>query len=143
MGPRILLTFTVFGAAMLLSSCTVTSYEHYDHNVEISYDEFCESNHRSGELEVEVGDKIRMELCSDPATGYKWDYETTEGNVLREEEHSFMEPEEDFSGTSGMEVWTFEAVENGTTELRMEYSPRWEGDVWKAEWTYTLTVIVK
>ena len=137
---RIFLIITVFAVALTLSSCSETSR---DFNVEISYDEFCERSHRSCEFEVEVGDKIRMELCSNPATGYKWDYETTKENVLREEEHAFVEPEEDLTGSAGTEVWTFEAVEKGTTEVRMEYSPRWEGGVWKAEWSYTLTVTVK
>ena len=139
MGLRIFLTFTVFAATLLLS-CAEPAY---DFNIEISYDEFCENNHRSDELELEVGDKLRMELCSNPETGSNWDYETTIGNVLRKEDHYFKEPEDDFSGTAGMEVWTFEAVERGKTEVRMEYSPRWEGGAWKAEWTYTLTVSVR
>jgi len=71
---RILLIFTIFTTVLLLSSCIVTSH---DYNVEISCDEFVENNHRSDEFEVEVGDKIRVELCSNPTTGYQWDYEMT------------------------------------------------------------------
>jgi predicted secreted protein len=106
-------------AALLMSPCIVTSH---DFNVEISCDEFNESNHRTGEVEVEVGDKIRVELCSNATTGFQWDYETTIENVLREEDHDFEEPNGDVVGAAGIEVWTFEAVETGTTEVQMEYS---------------------
>jgi predicted secreted protein len=133
---RILLIFTIFTTALLLSSCIVTSY---DFNVEISCAEFAESNHRSGEFEVEVGDKIRMELCSNQTAGFQWDYEMTIENVLMEEDHDFEEPEGD---TAGIEIWTFEAVETGTTEVRMEYSQPWEGGL-KSEWTYNMTVTVE
>jgi predicted secreted protein len=136
---RIFLIFTIFTTVLLLSSCIVTSH---DFNVEISCDEFGESNHRSGEFEVEVGDKIRVELCSNPTTGFQWDYETTIENVLKEEDHDFEEPKGDVPGAAGIEVWTFEAVEKGTTEVQMEYSQPWQGGL-KAEWTYTVIVTVE
>ena len=136
---RILLIFMVFATVLLLSSCIVTSH---DFNVEISCDEFSENNHRSGEFEVEVGDKIRMKLCSDPTTGFQWDYEVTVENVLKEEDHDFEEPEGDIPGAAGIEIWTFEAVETGTTEVQMEYSQPSEGGV-KSKWTYNVTVTIE
>ncbi len=136
---RIFLIFTIFTTVLLLSSCIVTSH---DFNVEISCDEFTDSGHRSGEFEVEVGDKIRVELCSNPTTSFQWDYETTVGNVLKEEDHDFEGPKGDVPGAAGIEVWTFEAVEKGPTEVQMEYSQPWEGGL-KAEWTYTMTVTVE
>jgi inhibitor of cysteine peptidase len=136
MKSGIFLIFTIFATALSLSSCIVTSH---DFNVEISCDEFGESNHRSGEFEVEVDDKIRVELCSDPTTGFQWDYEMTVENVLEEEDHDFEEPEGDVPGAAGIEVWTFEAVEAGTTVVQMEYSQPSEGGL-KSEWTYPVTV---
>ena len=136
---RIFLIFAIFTTALLLSSCIVTSH---DFNVEISCYEFSESNHRSDEFEVEVGDKIRLELCSNQTTGFEWEYQMTQENVLKEEDHDFEEPEAGTVGAAGIELWTFEAVEKGTTEVRMEYSQPWEGGL-KAEWTYTVTVTVE
>ena len=136
---RIFLIFTIFTTVSLLSSCIVTSH---DFNVEISCNEFGENNHRSGEFEVEVGDKIRMKLCSDPTKGFQWDYEMTVENVLKEEDHDFEEPEGDVPGAAGIEIWTFEAVETGTTEVQMEYSQPSEGGV-KSKWTYNVTVTVE
>jgi len=137
--PTILLILTILVTAFILSSCAVTSH---DFNVEVSCDEFIVDNHRSSEFEVEVGDKIRVELCSNTATGSKWDYEMTTENVIKEEDHDFEEPEGDVIRADGIEHWTFEAVEKGTTELRMEYSQPWEGGL-KAELTYTITVMVE
>ena len=136
---RILLIFTIFTAVLLLSSCITTSH---DFKVEISCDEFGESNHRSGEFEVEVGDKIRVKLCSNPTTGFQWDYEMTIENVLKEEDQDIEEPEGDGDGAAGIEIWAFEAVETGTTEVQMEYSQPWEGGL-KSEWTYNMTVTVE
>ena len=135
----IILVLIMFSAVLLLSSCVVTSH---DYNVQLSCDEFTENHHRSSEFEVEVGDKIRVELCSNPTTGFKWGYETTIENVVKEEDYDFEPPEGDVPGAAGIEFWTFEAIEKGTTEVRMEYSQPWEGGL-KAEWTYTITVTVK
>jgi inhibitor of cysteine peptidase len=131
--------FTIIIVTLLLSSCIVTSH---DFNVKISCDEFTENNHRTGEFEVEVGDKIRLELCSNQTTGFQWDYEFTTENIVKEEDHDFEEPEEGTVGAAGVELWTFEAVKAGTTDVRMEYSQVGEGGI-KAEWTYTMTVVVK
>jgi len=114
----------------------------YEAIVEISCDEFLESNHRSAEFEVEVGERILVELCSNPTTGFQWDYEMTIENVLREEDYDFEPPEGDVPGAAGIGIWTFQAVEKGTTEVQMEYSQPWEGGL-KAEWTYTMTVTVE
>ena len=96
----------------------------------------------AGNGEVEIGDKITVKLCSNPTTGFKWKYETIGKVVLKEEDYDFEEPDKDVVGADGKEVWTFEAIEKGTTEIRMEYSRPWEGGE-KAEWTYTLYVTVK
>ena len=136
---RLSLIFTIFTTALLLSSCVVTSHEY---KAEISCDEFNNNHHHKGEQEVEVGDKIRVELCSNPTTGFEWDYEMSIDNVLKEEDHDFEEPSGDVPGAAGKKVWTFEAVKTGTAEISMEYSQPWEGGL-KAEWTYIMTVTVK
>ena len=136
---RIFLIFMIFIAALLLPTCIVTSH---DFNVDISCDELADWNHLRGDFEVAVGDKIRVELCSNPTTGFQWDYEMTIENVLEEEDHDFEESEADVAGAAGIETWTFEAVETGTTEVQLEYSQPWDGGL-KSEWTYTMTVIVE
>ena len=135
---RIMLIFAILTASLSVSSC-ITSR---DINVEISCDQFNENHHMRNEFQVEIGDKIRAKLCSNPTTGFQWEYEMINENVLKEEDHDFEEPKGDVPGAAGIEVWTFEAVNKGTTEVRMVYSQPWEGGE-KEEWTYTITVTVE
>ena len=136
---RILLVLTMLLNTLLTSSSCVTSY---DYSMEISCEEFTENHHYRTDYKLEVGDKIRLELCSNPTTGFEWEYQMTQENVLIEEDYDFEEPEAGVVGAAGVELWTFEAVEKGTTEVRMEYSQPWK-DGLKAEWTYTMNVTVE
>jgi predicted secreted protein len=139
MKTSLFLLLTMFITTLLLSSCVVTSH---DFNVDISCDEFTENHHIRNEFEAEVGDKIRIALCANPTTGFEWDYEMIVENVVKEEDHDFEEPEGDVPGAAGIEIWTFEAVETGTTEVQMEYSQPSEGGV-KSKLTYNVTVTVE
>ncbi len=136
---RIAPIFLTLVALLSLSSCIITSR---DINVEITCDQFNENHHTRNEFQVEIGDKIRVKLCSNPTTGFLWEYEMSGENVLNEEDHDFEEPQGDVPGAAGMEVWTFEAVGKGTTEVRLTYSQPWEGGE-KEVWTYTITATVK
>jgi len=138
MKVRIALIFLMLAISLSLLSCVVTSR---DINVDISCDEFRANSHVLNDFQVEIGDKIRARLCSNPTTGFKWEYEISNENVIKEEDYDFEEPKANVPGASGIEVWTFEAVDKGTTEVRMEYSQPWE-DGLKKEWTYTITVTV-
>ena len=136
---RISLLLTSIFALIILSSCIVTSRLI---GVEISCNQFTENpKNNFNDFKVEIGDKITVKLCSNATTGFQWEYIMTTENVLKEEDHDFEEPEGDMVGAAGVEVWTFEAVEKGTTEIQMEYSQPWEGGL-KAEWTYVMTITV-
>jgi inhibitor of cysteine peptidase len=137
--PGVLVLMMLAISLLLLSGC-VTSH---DFNEEFSCDDFEEENHRSGEFELEVGDKIRLELCSNMTTGFSWTAEIGDESVLAEEDYDYVEPEDDeVVGAPGTEIWTFEAVGTGTTEVTMEYSQTWQGGL-QGVWTYTITVTVE
>lgn len=138
MTQKIAIIFIVFIALLSASSC-VTSHDIY---LEITCEQFTENNHVSDEFQMEVGDKIRVKLCSNPTTGFRWVYEMTEENVLMEEDYDFEEPNTNVVGASGTETWTFEAAKKGKTEVYLAYSQPWEGGE-KEEWTYTITVTVE
>ena len=136
---RIILMFAVLVISFSLLSCIRLR----EINVEISCDQFNENHHAKSEFQATVGDRIAVKLCSNPTTGFQWKYETIGEIVLQETEHKFVPPEgEGVVGAAGKEVWTFKAVEKGTTQLRMEYSRPWEGGE-QEEWTYTTTVTVE
>jgi predicted secreted protein len=123
-----------------LMSCIITSRDTY---VEISCDDFIENpTSIRNDFEIEVGDKVYIELCSNPTTGFEWSYEMSGDNAIKEEDHDFEEPGGDAVGASGIETWTFEGTAKGTTIVLMEYSQPWEGGI-KKEWTYRITITVE
>ena len=137
---KLSLIFIIIITLLILTSCIVTSRAI---GVEISCDEFNENPRGMiNDFELETGDKITVKLCSNASTGFQWEYRITSENVIKEEDHDFEEPKDDMPGASGVEVWTFEAVAKGTTEVQMEYSQPWEGGL-KAEWTYTMKIKVE
>jgi predicted secreted protein len=136
-----ILIFMILVASLSVLSCIITSRLI---NVDVSCNDFTENPHSiRDEFQAEVGDKIALKLCSNPAAGFQWKYEMLGDIVLKEEDHDFEEPEdEDIVGAPGKELWTFEAVEQGTAEVRMEYGQPSQGGE-KSEWTYTFTVTVE
>ena len=137
---KLSLIFIIIITLLILTSCIVTSRAI---GVEISCDEFNENPRGMiNDFELETGDKITVKLCSNASTGFQWEYRITSENVIKEEDHDFEEPKDDMPGAPGVEVWTFEAVAKGTTEVQMEYSQPCEGGL-KAEWTYTMKIKVE
>ena len=133
-----LLMLTILTLPML--SCIVNSR---DTHVEISCDDFIKHpTSIRNDFKIEIGDKIFIELCSNPTTGFEWSYEMIGDTAVKEEDHDFDAPEGDVPGASGKETWTFEGLGKGTTEILMEYSQPWDGGI-KNEWTYRITITVE
>ena len=138
MKQRTILILLLLFSTIFMQSC-ITSR---DIHVEISCDEFTENpKSMQNDFQIEVGDKVYIELCSNPSTGFKWNYDLSADNVLKEEGYDFEEPDGDVVGASGKEIWTFEAIGKGTTVINMEYSQPWQGGI-KGEWTYRVNVVV-
>jgi predicted secreted protein len=111
-------------------------------HVEISCDTF-EKTPASlrNDFEIYVGDKIYVELCSNPSTGFAWKY-TTRGDIaLKEVEHGYQAPNSDVSGAPGKQTWIFEGVSEGNTGIIMNYSQPWDGGI-KDKWIYQISAVV-
>ena len=125
---------------LTLTSCFVTSR---DTHVSISCEEFAENpTGIRNDFTVEPGDKIYVELCSNPSTGFEWSYQMSVQGVVNEEDHDYEESENDQPGAAGKDLWTFEGASPGTTVISMAYSQPWEGGT-KGEWTYDINVTVE
>ena len=116
-------------------------------SVEISCDDFIKSHHisLSRTIEISVGDSLNVTLCSNPTTGFQWSElaQISDQTLLQQIDHQFVPPQEqDVEGAAGKEIWTFNALKKGTSNISMEYSRPWEGGE-KGEWTFTLYVVVK
>ncbi len=113
-------------------------------NIDVSCDEFeNKSSNLGNEFEIEVNDKIRANMCANPSTGFTWDYKIDdEEGAIKLEKHEYQEPDSELVGASGVDVWLFKAVKEGTAVITMEYSQDWEGGM-KAERTYVLDITVE
>ena len=119
-------------------------------NVSVSCDDFVNSETKpaviSKQVEVEVGSSFTVSLCSNATTGYKWSEaaQISDPAVLQQIDHKFVPPRSDATvvGAAGTEVWTFKALNKGTTNVDMEYGRPWEGGE-KGAWKFHLTVVAK
>ena len=137
---RIVVIISLLILILPILSCIVTSHDTY---VDISCDEFADNpTNMQNDFKIEIGDKIYVELCSNPTTGFEWSYEMSGDAALQEEDHDFEEPEVNLPGAAGKETWTFEATKEGETTINMEYSQPWQGGM-KGEWMYKINVIVE
>jgi len=143
MKRTILALLTVF--LLLLVSCSSGSPEAFQSTQNVAdCDAFMKNQHISSNTQVRVDGVVTVVLCSNPTTGFQWPElaEIDDLSVVEQVDHEFTPPAAGIARASGKETWTFKALEKGTTTISMEYSRPWEGGE-KAEWTYTLTVVVK
>jgi len=104
-----------------------------------------DASYAGEEVIVAVGDLFIVTLESNPTTGFMWTLaENSDESVLQEVGHEYVAAEttEPLPGTGGEEVWTFQALKEGTSIISMEYSRTWEEGIEPAE-TSSLTVVVK
>ena len=136
-----MVSFLLITILMLsLASCFVTSKETH---VAVSCEGFRDNpTGTRNEFTIEVGDKVYVELCSNPTTGFKWSYEMTGNPSVIEEDYDFQKPVNDLTGSPGIEKWKFEGIEKGTARIMMEYGQPWDGGI-KKEWIYQLTITVE
>jgi len=133
--------------AVLVLSLMACSPEPAETSTGISCDDFMNHKYISEQVEINTDEFFTVKLCSNPTTGFQWTEEAqiSDTGVIRQLQHEFIGPESEPPpppGTPGQEVWSLQALKEGTSTVYLEYSRPWEGGE-KAEWTYTLTVTVK
>ncbi len=103
------------------------------------------------EIEVEAGLKFKIAMESNPTTGYSWQLaEPLDEDVVilvnsvfeKDDSEGHGDEGEEMVGAPGEEVWTFEAIGEGSTEISLEYVRPWEEDAAPEE-TKTFQVEVK
>ena len=84
-------------------------------------------------------------LCSNPTAGFRWTESAQISNqtVLKQTDHEYRPAEDkNIVGGAGEEVWTFKALNEGTTTVSLDYGQSWDGGL-KSEWTFTATIIIE
>lgn len=82
-----------------------------------------------GYVYVKKGDEVRLVLESNPTTGYKWSFdEEADKSILLQTNYEYISDKADvmIAGAGGNEIWTFKAIETGTTVMYLSYSRPWE-----------------
>ena len=138
-------TTTLFLFALLsfiLVGCSSSS------QVEVNCDAFQENNHITDEIAVSAGDEFQVTLCSNLTTGYEWSTDAliADTEVVKQIAHEFVMAADLETppppGTPGVEIWTFSALEQGSTTITFDYSRPWEGGE-KNTWTLNLVATVE
>ena len=88
-------------------------------------------NNNGQDYSLAVGQTFILSLPSNPSTGYSWDFAQIYDNKLLEltADNAYLDKENtgDLTvGQGGRSYWKFKALQNGTTELNLQYARPWE-----------------
>ena len=98
---------------------------------------------------IGTGDRLRVELPSNPSTGYSWQTMELNSWVLARTKRPVYTPDwvvgadrQRMVGSGGKLTLEYEAIGAGTSPVRIAYSRPWETNAAPAK-TFQLTVVVK
>jgi len=95
------------------------------------------------QITANAGDSFTITLDSNPSTGFSWSISAiTDESVIDDVSNEFKGADTGMVGAGGQEVWTFKAVDKGSSTIEMKYSRPWEQGVEPAA-TFNVTVVVK
>ena len=95
------------------------------------------------QITANAGDSFTVTLDSNPSTGFSWSISSiTDEDVIDDVNNEFNGADTGMVGAGGQEVWTFEAVDKGSSTIEMKYRRSWEQGVEPAA-TFNVTVVVK
>jgi inhibitor of cysteine peptidase len=95
-------------------------------------------------VNLKPGDMLVIRLAGNPTTGYSWEAQDLDIQVLEQAGEAEFESENttpDLVGVGGTMILTFKAISTGTTTLTLVYHRPWEADVAPIQ-TFSVTVTV-
>jgi len=138
-----MLSSMLFGCIESVDSSELESMG--DATSKLTCEMFQEQPHQTGDIVLDVGDTLKVILCSNRVTGFKWSEspEISDSDVLKKDDHEFVPPEtNNIAGGAGEEIFIFKARKKGVSTIHFEYSRSWEGEE-EAEWTFDLEVQIR
>ena len=94
------------------------------------------------QVELQKGQSLEVSLEANPTTGYTWEVEELDEQILRAVGEPEFKPQSDLMGAPGIQTLRFQAVGVGQTTLKLIYHRRWEKGV-KPLQVYSAEVAVR
>jgi predicted secreted protein len=141
-------TIVLAGILVLLTASLGIAQEQAEKRPQIPKAEAPESWHLKKKavtqsFEVKPGKRFKITVESNRSTGYQWRLaRPLDQKVVKLIGSGYRSPEVKLPGAGGKEIWTFEAVAPGRTEIAMQYVRPWEKGVPPAR-TAKFAVVVK
>ena len=81
-------------------------------------------------LSVKTNEQFYITLSSNPSTGYAWQVASVSNpDMVRFVDSQYIRPESELVGAAGKQVLTFNALQEGSATIQLEYVRPWETDV--------------
>ena len=81
-------------------------------------------------LSVKTNEQFYITLSSNPSTGYAWQVASVSNpDMVRFVDSQYIRPESELVGAPGKQVLTFNALQEGSATIQLEYVRPWETDV--------------
>ena len=94
------------------------------------------------EFDIAVGETFKIELISNPSTGYSWKWvNKPDVSVVDTTGHQFVEDSPGKIGGGGKEIWQFKGLKSGSDIIKFAYNRSWESR--PAARTETITVKIR
>jgi predicted secreted protein len=81
-------------------------------------------------LSVKTNEPFHITLSSNPSTGYEWQVASVSNpDMVRFVDSQYIRPESELVGAPGKQVLTFNALQEGSATIQLEYVRPWETGV--------------
>jgi len=78
-------------------------------------------------IRVKTGNNFKIELKSNPTTGYQWQLaKPLNKKIVDLVSSDYIPPKTNLVGAGNKEIWVFKAVKKGKTEILLKYARPWE-----------------
>jgi inhibitor of cysteine peptidase len=140
----------VIVAVALLVSLTVLGCSFPSRNppstktLRVPMDEVLKQSAIAQNVTLAVGNTLIVKLGSNYSTPYRWKADATIGDstIVKQIGHEYLKPTSDALDAPGTEVWTFTALQAGTTTITTSYTS-FVGKNTKPACAYTANVTVQ
>jgi predicted secreted protein len=90
----------------------------------LAFPSACEKEEQDDPIKVAEGDPFTIELRANWSTGYHWEWTNRDQITIADTTHlEYITDDPGVGGTSGTEIWSFEAGRIGEEILLFEYRP--------------------